>query len=100
MRELEIEFVGKGEVKDYTFKQVLFQNDWYVYSVTLPEQSEPSHFEVFKRKEVKALPPFAPEDYVQYPKANSFGVRAWTTKTLDKAKEIIERKTAIELMKD
>ena len=76
MRELEEEFVGRGEVKGFLFKQLKFEDGVYLYQVT----SESSlYYEVFERRGNSQY------DCVSYPALKSFGVWAFTTVSLDKA---------------
>ena len=80
MKELEIIFKGKGEVSIYDFKQVKKTEKGYIYAIY--DGNAVSHYEVFKRKENTQF------GCISYPKANSFGVWAWTfkdyTKSVDK----------------
>lgn len=93
MKELELEFKGRAEVKNHLFTQKHFDGSWYIYQVQNLEYPESKpHYEVFKRMEMKASPPFIPEDLVRYPTSINFGVTAWTVKTLDQAFSIIEKR--------
>lgn len=88
MKELAKEFDGRGEVKGYKFTQRHFDGKWYIYQVDHTEFGT-QHFEVFKRVEKKANPPFAPEDFVRYPNSNAFGATAWTKSSLEEAQAVI-----------
>ena len=76
MKELEEEFIGRGEVRGFQFKCLLMCDKAYLYSVTTEGGV---HYEVFERKENTQF------DCVSYPKSNSFGVWAFTTVDWGKA---------------
>lgn len=76
MKELEREFVGKGQVKGFIFTQLKKSEYAYLYRVNL-ENSH--HFEVFKRKVNTQY------NCVSYPSDKAFGIWAWTYKNIDKA---------------
>lgn len=83
MRELDIQFTGRGEVKGFLFQQVKRSNHGYIYEVLTPEGAK--WYEVFKRKE-NAL--FA---VVSYPTSKGFGIWAWTyRKQADAEKRLIK----------
>jgi hypothetical protein len=77
VKELPIEFVGTGEVRRFLFRQVTKSDKGYVYEV---KDGDSVHYEVFRRK----INQFGG---VSYPKSKSFGVWAWSTKSLVKAME-------------
>lgn len=83
MRELEIKFEGKGEVKGFSFEQIYFENGWYIYQVT-EDSTGLVHYEVFVRKENTFY------NVVTYPKAVNFGVWAWSCYTFEDAKKYVE----------
>lgn len=64
IEELPKEFIGKGEVKGFSFTQVYNDNDFYIYIV------DGLYYEIFDRKIVG--------NEVKYPKAEDFGDWAWT----------------------
>ena len=78
MKELKTEFVGIGEVRGFTFKQLNANGYAYMYEVKNPDEQS-SHYEVFERVENTAF------DCVSYPKSKSFGVWAWFIKDYEKA---------------
>jgi hypothetical protein len=80
MKELQIDFNGKGEVLGYTFKQLKKSPYSYLYEVK-NEDTGVVHYEVFKRKENTQF------DCVSYPRSKSFGLWAWTVTNLDLAIE-------------
>ena len=80
LKELPIEFIGRGEVKGFTFKQLERSNTACIYEVT--DTLSEKWYEVFKLKINKRFSCYA------YPKSKSFGVSAWTCKTLDKANKV------------
>ena len=76
------EFEGSGEVKGYYFQLVAVHTDiGYIYMVS---NDADIHYEVFMHKETSVLIDFEKRIYseedtkVRYPKANDFGVWAWT----------------------
>ena len=83
MEKLKVAFIGKGEVKGMIFNKVAETDLGYIYSVG-------DHFEVFRKKIVNKIDwetkqPTG-EQKETYPKSNSFGVWAWTFKSLALAK--------------
>jgi len=71
LKELPLEFGGRGEVKGFVFRQVAI-NDWgYIYEVK--QSGVPAYFEVFKRMENNRF------CCIAYPGSKSFGIWAWTT---------------------
>lgn len=80
MRELETRFIGRGEVKNFDFKQVECTVHGYIYQVTPPDVNKP-HYEVFRRKINERF------QSVSYPKSTAFGRWAWTCTTLAEARE-------------
>lgn len=75
VKELPTEFTGTGEVKGFTFFQYAKSDKGYIYQVS---SDGTNWYEVFKRK----INQFGG---VSYPKAKSFGIWAWSTRSLDKA---------------
>ena len=88
MKELELEFIGIGEVKGDLFKQINRSPHAYIYE---RDCEGIKSYEVFTRKEAK-------ESYsiiggvgvhfdakVRYPKSEDFGVWAWYYNSYDKA---------------
>lgn len=53
MKELELEFDGKGEVNIFRFKQIKKGNNAYIYMVSLKHNPDIQWYEVFKRMECK-----------------------------------------------
>ena len=98
MIKLEKEYIGVGEVKGYSFQLTdEAKNIGYIYMVSNDVEV---HFEVFQHKETPLLIDFENRIYsetqtkVRYPKANDFGVWAWTykrhKKAVEKLNELIE----------
>jgi hypothetical protein len=79
MKELECEFTGKGQVKGFLFTQLKSNHNAYLYEV---KDGKLTHYEVFKRKENIRF------NCVSYPKNNSFGVWAFTTRDYNRALQI------------
>jgi len=75
--ELPQIFVGRGEVRGFIFKQVLADDSRYVYRVTQPGGL--NHYEVFRKIINHRF------NCISYPGSKSFGVTAWTCRTLDEA---------------
>jgi hypothetical protein len=85
-------FIGKAEVKGFSFTQVLESHNSYIYRVG-PDKD--CYYEVFKKKESAICLDFLKREYSEtdfmenYPKKNAFGVTAWTTGNLFRAQEIM-----------
>lgn len=79
MKELVQNFEGRGEVKGFNFKQILVSDKSYLYEVT--NEFNNIHYEIFERKENHQF------DCVSYPKSNSFGIWATTTRDYNIALE-------------
>jgi hypothetical protein len=73
MKELQIEFIGRGEVKGFNFTQIKKSDKAYIYKV---DCNGFEHYEVFKHRENKHF------NCISYPKTASFGLWAWTYKDL------------------
>lgn len=78
MRELPTEFVGKGEVKGFHFRQLDKTEKGYLYEVVTESGT---HYEVFERR-VNEL-----YGTVTYPSSKAFGIWAYCIGKLDKAKQ-------------
>jgi hypothetical protein len=100
MRKLEKSFIGTGEVKNCLFTQVAKNEYGFIYSVTFEDydkkgefQKTPHHYEVFKLKITKGYDfekkVSTDEEIESYPKANSFGVWAFTTHSYCRASDIL-----------
>ena len=94
MIELQQEFAGTGEVKDFIFKQIKKNEHAFLYEVKVPSDDDDSvkmHYEVFERKVSKDNDTIMGGVQVHfdgkevYPKANSFGIWAWACTDYDKA---------------
>ena len=81
------EFIGKGEVKGFHFRQIKRGQKACLYEVTT--QWNNVHYEVFEIR--MFLTPKTKEPYEAYPKANAFGVWAWTTCIYEKAVKIFTK---------
>lgn len=90
--ELPTSFIGRGEVKGYHFIEVKRSNEAYIFEVY--DTFGNRWYEVFKRVVDTRFHKIA------YPKSKSFGISAWTAKTLPAAEErfqlIISKKSVIE----
>jgi hypothetical protein len=77
MKELPVHFEGKGQVKGYAFTQISKTDKGFIYEV---EQGGYKHYEVFKKLLNRRF------GTVSYPTDKAFGVWAWTSMSLEKAK--------------
>ena len=76
MKQIEKTFIGKGEVKGFSFTQIQ-QNDYaYIYEV---DTGNGIHYEVFQHRINKQF------NCVSYPRSKSFGVWAWSYNTKEDA---------------
>lgn len=82
MKQLKTNFEGTGEVKDYTFSQLLKNDKGYIYEVQCTDTGN-IHYEVFKHKENNQF------NCISYPTSKGFGLWAWTSNTLERGKEIL-----------
>jgi hypothetical protein len=88
IHKLEKQFIGIGEVKGYEFIQMGENNEGYIYKV---KGETVDHYEVFKKKTSPICIDFEARIYSEantkemYPKANSFGIWAWTYKSRERA---------------
>lgn len=80
MKELELIFEGKGQVKGYLFTQIFMNENGYIYSVS---KDGLVHFEVFKRVKNTLY------NCISYPSDKSFGKWAFTCGTESRALEIL-----------
>ena len=78
IRELPLEFIGKGEVKGCIFKQIAESERGCIYEVTSPEDTG-KRYEVFMKVKNRRF------GYYAYPKSKSWGRTAWTCMTLRRA---------------
>ena len=81
LKELPEQFTGRGETKNFNFKQLKRSDKAYIYEISY---SEIMYYEVFKRKINLQF------NCVSYPGSKSFGVHAKTTPDLMRALEIFE----------
>jgi hypothetical protein len=80
IKKIPTEFVGKGEVKGFDFRQLKRDQKACLYLVDCEGSL---HYEVFKI--VLRHIPRSEQLYEAYPKANSFGIWAWTYTDLETA---------------
>ena len=81
MKELEKEFIGRGEVRGFKFTLLYGNSQAFMYKVT---SSGLSYYEVFKCKQNSRY------GVISYPTAKAFGVWAWSIFNFDKAKQKFE----------
>lgn len=97
IHELEDEFVGIGEVKGIIFKKKKKNEHAYIFELT--DSGDNVYYEVFQRNIVPLCIDFEKKVFSEtefkesYPKSNSFGNLAWTTKNYEKAIEIFNEIT-------
>jgi len=86
---LPLSFMGRGETKDFSFRQVEKSDHGYIYEVS---SSKKPHYEVFSKQVLPKCIDFAKHIYSDteskenYPKKNAFGKTAWTCMSLDRAR--------------
>ena len=86
MKELEENFIGRGEVRGFIFTQIKKSEYAYVYKV---DNGFSVNYEVFFRKENTQF------NCISYPSSKAFGIWAWAaTKNtyLDKFEELNNRR--------
>lgn len=94
MKQLELEFIGKGQVKGFKFKQIANNGLAYIYEVT---DDCGIHYEVFEHKEVDATTAILGgvsvtyDARVLYPKESAFGVWAKCVRDYSKALGLYEQ---------
>lgn len=76
MKELELQFKGRGQVKWFIFTQIKKSEFAYIYEVNTGSNC---HYEVFKRKENNHF------NCISYPSNKAFGIWAYSCSTLEKA---------------
>jgi hypothetical protein len=77
IKQLPLEFKGRGEVKSYSYKQIKRSGLCYVYAVLAPNGQ--TWYEVFKAK-INPL-----YGNISYPSSKQFGLTAWTCQSIEKA---------------
>ena len=82
MKQLRTEFDGRGEMKGFTFTQIMKSDKAYIYEVSFEEHK---HYEVFEHKENHFY------DCVSYPSSNSFGLWAFCFSNYDMAMSCFEK---------
>jgi len=94
IKELENEFIGVGEVKGFKFRKIQSTQYAYTYEVL---QNGVMYYETFKRLKSPVCIDFEKRIYSDtdfkefYPKANRFGVDAFTFKNeIDAVNKMIE----------
>lgn len=89
IQELEKQFIGTGEVKEFCFTQIKQGDRAYIYKVEVSDDF--SHYEVFERRSNRMCIDFENRIYSDtdkkefYPKARDFGLWAFTYRTLPSA---------------
>lgn len=80
MRELELTFTGKGQVRGFKFTQIKKTQNGFIYKV---EDFSRVYYEVFQRRQNNRF------NCISYPSNKAFGLWAWTTKSIDRANDIL-----------
>ncbi|MDX5585951.1 MAG: hypothetical protein QNK20_13745 [Aureibaculum sp.] len=76
MKQLKVEFHGRGEIKGYLFTQIRQTDKAFLYEVS---SGGSKHYEVFLKRINRR---FA---CISYPTSNAFGLWAWTFMDLESA---------------
>jgi hypothetical protein len=76
MRQLEVNFTGKGQVKGFIFTQIKKSDYAYIYKV---DTGFSIHYEVFKHKENNHY------ECVSYPSDKGFGLWAYSFTKIESA---------------
>lgn len=84
MKELPKYLKGRGEVRGFTFEQIHCSDRGYIYKVT-DDQKGYVHYEVFCRHENSLY------KCISYPGSKSFGIWAWCTPSLERARVILSQ---------
>lgn len=90
MKQLEKEFIGRGQVKGFRFTQIKQNQFAFLYQIS---DLKNTWYEVFHKKENNRY------NCISYPSNKAFGVWAWTYHSLEKAEdkflEITESKSIV-----
>lgn len=89
---LEKEFIGRGEVRGFHFKQVYKHDKFYIYKVT---DDNRSYYELIKRSVNKDFITRLPVE--SYPTSKSFGIKAWTQPTIERIIESVKEHFDIDI---
>ena len=81
MKQLELEFVGKGQVRGFKFTQLKKTQYAYLYEVNTGDSL---FFEIFEHKENTQY------NCISYPSNKAFGIWAKTTNNYQKAIDLLE----------
>ena len=93
---LKKEFIGKGEVKGFHFKQVYMHDKFYIYKVTdRGEDYIKTYYELIKR--YTSYSTFTKQVFENYPSSKSFGIKAWTHPTIDRIIESVKKHFDIDI---
>lgn len=76
IKELKKDFIGRGEVKGFKFRQISVTKWGFLYEVS---NCDTKYYEVFKKRINRRFATYS------YPASNSFGIWAFTFQTLDEA---------------
>lgn len=79
IKKLKKEFIGRGEVKGFHFKQLYEHPKFYIYMVTLDTDKPVVHYELIK----KIVGCKQDQKYEIYPGSKSFGIHGWTKPTIE-----------------
>lgn len=87
IKELPTHYIGRGVVRGFEFRQIYVTESGFIYEV---DTGASIYYEVFRKRVNRR---FA---CISYPRASSFGIWAWTTPDLERAKEILRELDPIE----
>lgn len=93
---LKKEFIGRGEVKGFIFRQIYMNDKFYVYEVTDKDEAHTKvYYELIKRYTNISFD----RQYLQecYPSAKMFGIKGWTYPSLERTVEGIKKKFDIDI---
>lgn len=79
IKKLEKEFIGRGEVRGFHFKQIYEHPKFYIYMVTLDTDKPVIHYELIR----KMVGCKQDQKYEIYPGSKSFGIHGWTQLTIE-----------------
>ena len=76
IKKLRKEFIGRGEVKGFVFKQIYEHEKFYVYEVNCdPELTNKTYYELIKRMVMHG--------HEYYPGSATFGMFGWYYPTIE-----------------
>lgn len=93
---LKKEFIGKGEVKGFIFRQIYMNDKFYVYEVTdKDEEHTKIYYELIKRYTNISFDRSGLQE--SYPSSKMFGIKGWTYPSKERTIEGIKSKFDIDI---